>query len=334
MIFARLLAAVALVLTAAVGRAPAADPPELKQLPWHLADIYLDLGTHKSIKSLSVTYQLFDDIPGGAHGVFLAPICGRLSGTLCYAGGVSQAFPIGTADDRSVISHPGHGFRQFGSKSPDRVLPAKDGHSHLDDYEGDFAEVITRGPLKKGVYTLRLAKREKSTVAFAKDTCVVDMTVRVAGGNEVIAVGALVLPQADFSLDGSVCCFCEIITGWDAKALSWRRRGENPPHGIPHFRYAVGDWRIDDEPVAPKSMSVLYCKSVPQRATVHLRDDSTDRKLLAALDKKLDSEDTLVIAVQAENVVRRGKDVELPEVEHSATWRSNKFVVEELKKAK
>lgn len=333
MIFAHRLIAALFALTLWHGGVRAADPPELTKLPWHLADVYLDLGTHESIRAVSVSFQLFDDIPDGGHAAFLVPMCATLSGVRCYAGSITQGFPIGTIEDHSAIVHPGHIFTQFGSRSPDRVLPTKEGFSFLSDHEGDHASVRARGKLKKGVYTLRLVKRETSKVAFAKDTCIVDMTVLAADGKEAVVVGGLRLPKSDFSIDGRMACFCEITQGWDAKALKWRRATDNPPHGIPHFRYAVGGWRIDDEPVAPKSVEAYFSKSVPQRATVHLRGGTTDPKLLAALDNKLDSEDTLVIAVQAENIVRKGKEVTLSADPRFPEY-GNAYVVEELKAAK
>ncbi len=293
-----------LALVAWVGRATAAD---YSQMPWHLAEVHLDLDHSGPVESLSVRLQLFDDLPADGHGLFLVPVCGRVCGRVFYAGVCSQAFCVGHPGEHKAVDRPGYVYTQFGTKAADRALRAKDGYVMTGDHEGDHVGVRATTTAKAGVYTFTLRRRKDPPKTVKEGEVAVDLLVQRGGDTDPVLVGGLIFPEEEFTVS-TLGGFCEVVQGWDAKREWFRERTANDPKLLPRFKYAVGDWRVNGKAVAVTSVAIVYPKDVPQRAAVCLVAGCKDKDLVGRLDKRLRGEETLVFAVGSDDVSRSGLD--------------------------
>lgn len=288
------------VLLLPVATVTAADPPPL---PWHLADVYLDFDHRGPVESVSVRLQLLDDLPADGHELFLVPMSGTACGRRFYAGVCSQAFEVGHRGGYTAVVRPGYLYTQFATKAVDRALPAKGGYLMTGDHEGNHVSVRAAATAKAGVYTFTLRRRKDPPKGVKDGEVAVDLFVQRDGDREPVAVGGLVFPKGEFTLD-QVGGFCEVTQGWDAKRERFRGAKANDPKDIPQFRYVVGDWQVNGKAVTPKSVAVQYLRDVPQRAEVCLAGKCKDKELLGRLDERLRGEDTLVYVVGADDVTR------------------------------
>ena len=68
------------------GMARLADDPQYAPMPWHLVDIWWDLGEDKPFQSYSLDVTISDDLPASAN-LYIAPIgLGHLGKTPFYGG--------------------------------------------------------------------------------------------------------------------------------------------------------------------------------------------------------------------------------------------------------
>ncbi|HET6246073.1 MAG TPA: hypothetical protein VFE47_00095 [Tepidisphaeraceae bacterium] len=232
-----------------------------KSMPWHLVDIWWDLGKESEFESYSVDVDISADVPGDVN-LYIAPIgLGKLSGTDFYGGiqtncdGRTKADPAGRSIGQGVI------FSMWGERSLDAIRPSVGGFCQSSGSEGDFISVRRAYAWKKGLYTYRLVRMDREMID-GKPYTWVGAFVYSHERDENIFVGALRFKGEKLVLDRHAASFIEIYG---------RRR---PVADIPKLTVTFGNLRVNGEAVKLAGAKALYPKGVPDYADTAAKDDS------------------------------------------------------------
>jgi len=161
----------ALALAAPAPDAGAVEPPNLTRLaspPWHLVDLWWNLGQPMVFQSLSVDVTFDDDLDPSLN--LYVSTFGKLSGQQFYGG--LQTHSRGRTRTEPTVKDIGPGtiFSRWGPRSDDQLLTAKGGVYETASYEGDFASVRLPFSWHKGTYTLRFTRTAAHWVGmFVRD---------------------------------------------------------------------------------------------------------------------------------------------------------------------
>jgi hypothetical protein len=118
----------------------AAEDNGPKPPPWHLIDIWWDIGQDTAFESCSIDATISDDVPSTAN-LYMAPIgIAQLSGTKFYGGIQTQADGYTKQDQHLRKIGPGFLMSMWGQRSPDAIrLVYQDRHlSNWWIFIGDF----------------------------------------------------------------------------------------------------------------------------------------------------------------------------------------------------
>jgi len=140
------LAISALLLTCPVRAAdeppkPAAEAKEYKAMPWHLIDLWWDLGKTEAFESYSLDVKIDGDIPPNVS-LYIAPVgLGKLDAQDFY-GGIQTRSDGNTRTDRSsATSAPGLLLSMWGERELAAIRPSDGGFLQSSGHEGDFVSV-------------------------------------------------------------------------------------------------------------------------------------------------------------------------------------------------
>jgi hypothetical protein len=235
--------------------------PERKigDTPWHLVDLWWNIGQDAPFESYSVDVTISDDLPKDVH-LYVSPIGLGHFGKQQFYGGIQTRADGGTKADHEIREiGPGYLFSMWGQRSYDAIRPADGGFCQSSGHEGDFVSV--RRPYKwlKGTYTYRLVKMDKETVDGKAQTWV-GAFVYSHAKDENIFVGALRFHGDSLVLSRHVASFVEIY-------------GQRIPlTEIPNVTVTFSNLKLNGEPVAKPTAEAVYPDNVPDYAEATGKD--------------------------------------------------------------
>ncbi len=256
MIRIALFAVVALAAPQALAEEPKSEfPPP----PWHLVDLWWDMGKDTPFESYSIDVGISDDVPSAAN-LYIAPIgIGHLSKTPFYGGIQTQADGYTKRDRRLRKIGPGFIFSMWGQRSLDAIRPSIGGFCQSSGHEGDFVSVRRPYEWKKGKYTYKIVRMDREEID-GKPFTWVGVLIYSHDKNENVFVGALRFNGEDLVLARKVASFVEI----------YGRR--IPVSDIPKLTVTFGNLRMNGKPVKVVSAVAVYPKRVPDYAEVVAKD--------------------------------------------------------------
>ena len=222
--------------------------------PWHLVDLWWDLGEARTFESLAIDFELSDDVPETVN-LYIAPIgLGKLSGTSFYGGIQTQIGPLtATRSGQRLTLGRGAIFSRWDERSLDAVRLAQGGGCESSGYEGNFISVRNRFAWTKGQYTLQLRRMDVERIDDKPHTWVGMFMYGKAGGDERY-VGAMRFPGAPLTLDRHLASFVEI----------YGRR--IPLDKIPKLDVTIAAIRVNGQPIAEPHVRAIYPQGVPDYA--------------------------------------------------------------------
>jgi hypothetical protein len=252
-------ARVSLVLLLTCGAPAAADESKPKPPPWHLVDIWWDLGADRPLESYAIDVTVHDAIPADVN-LYIAPIgLGHLNKTPFYGGIQTQADGYTLQDQRLRKIGRGLLMSMWGQRSPDAVRPAAGGLFQSSGHEGDFVSVRRPYDWETGKYTYRVVRMDKQVVDQQPCTWV-GAFLFCHAKNENIFIGALRFPGENLVLSRKIASFVEIY----GQAI--------PVEKIPKATITFGNLSLSGETVANVRATAHYPGDVPQRADATARD--------------------------------------------------------------
>ncbi len=234
---------------------------EIGPMPWHLVDLWWDLGADARFESYSVDVTIADEVPDDVS-LYIAPIgLGHLGKTPFYGGIQTRADAATKRDPRVRKIGPGFLMSMWGERSLDAIRTSVGGFCQSSGHEGDFVSVRCRYEWKKGTYTYRIVRMDKEMID-GKPFTWVGAFVYSHEKDENIFVGALRFAGEDLTLAHSVASFIEIYGA------------RRPTSDIPKVTVTFGRVTVNGAAVTPHAVHASYPKGVPDLADAVLKDRS------------------------------------------------------------
>ena len=255
-----------LLIQSMVAPALSAQQPPLRDKPvppppWHLVDVWWDVGEEQAFESYSLDVAISDDVPPGVN-LYIAPIgLGHLSKTPFYGGMQTQADGYTRTDQRLRTIGPGFIFSMWGQRSLDAIRMAPGGFCQSSGHEGDFISVRRPYAWTRGKYTYRIVRMDRETINGSPFTWV-GAYVASQVKSEDVFVGALRFPGEHLTLARQLASFVEIYGP------------PRPVAAIPKLTVTLGDLRINGKPVAKPTAIAEYPEEVPDYAEARGQDTS------------------------------------------------------------
>jgi Domain of unknown function (DUF3472) len=237
----------------------AQDEKKLPPPPWHLVDVWWDLGRETPFESYSIDVTLSDDVTPAVN-LYVAPIgIGYLNKIQFYGGLQTQADGNTRSEPRLRKIGRGLLFSMWGERSLDAIRPSDGGLLQSSGHEGDFVSVRRPYDWKKGKYTYRLVRMDREEVE-GKPCTWVGAFVYSHARDENVYVGALRFKSENLVLGRQLASFVEI----------YGRR--IPMADIPRVTVTFENLRVNGRPVDRPGATAVYPKSVPDYAEATGRD--------------------------------------------------------------
>jgi hypothetical protein len=254
-----LLSAAAARPAPADDRAARADEPKYAAMPWHLVDLWWDVGQDAPFESYSIDVTLSADVPASVS-LYIAPVgLGHLNKAAFYGGLQTQADGYPKRDQKLRGIGRGLIFSMWGERSLDTVRPADGGFCQSSGHEGDFVSVRRPYAWQKGTYTYRLVKMDREEVE-GKPYTWVGAFVYSHEKDENVFVGALRFKGADLVLSRQVASFVEVY----GKRV--------PVADIPRVTVTFGDLKVNGKAVERPAAHAVYPRGVPDHADASARE--------------------------------------------------------------
>ena len=263
MIRTTLLIVVVLIAADAPGQKPNSEYPPP---PWHLVDVWWDIGQDMAFQSYSVDADISDDVPATKN-LYIAPVgLAHLSKTAFYGGIQSQSDGYTKRDQILRQIGPGFIFSMWGERNLDAIRPSIGGFCQSSGHEGEFISVRRPYEWKKGKYTYKVVRMDKEEID-GKPFTWVGVLVYSHARDENVFVGALRFKGDNLVLARQVATFVEVY-------------GERIPVGdIPKLTVTFGNLRVNTKPVKVVWADAVYPKDVPDYAEVTAKDSTLSVKV-------------------------------------------------------
>lgn len=230
-----------------------------KSMPWHLVDIWWDIGKDIPFESYSIDVTIKDPVPADVN-LYIAPIgLGHLNRIAFYGGVQTQADGYTKRDRRLRKIGPGFLMSMWGERSHDAIRPAVGGFCQSSGHEGDFVSVRRAYQWTPGRYTYRIVRMDREQVAD-KGCTWVGAFVYSHAKDENVFVGALRFPADKLVLSRQLASFVEV----------YGRR--QPVEKIPKVLVTFGNLRVNGQLVERPGAMAVYPKGVPDYAEASLKD--------------------------------------------------------------
>jgi len=230
-----------------------ANDAQYARMPWHLVDLWWDLGSEARLESYSIDVTISDDVPSTTN-LYIAPIgIAHLSKTPFYGGIQTQADGHTKTDRRICKIGPGFLMSMWGERSLDAIRPSIGGLCQSSGHEGDFVSVRRSYEWRKGTYTYRVVRMDKEVVD-GKPYTWVGAFVYSHENDENVFIGALRFKGEDLVLSRRVASFVEV----------YGRR--IPVSEIPKVTVTFGNLAVNGKPVKVTTAHAVYPKNVPDYA--------------------------------------------------------------------
>jgi hypothetical protein len=255
MSFRRLFLMVAGLLVSSCPTFAAEPEPakEYKSTPWHLVDLWWDIGQESSFESYSVDVEISDGVPSTKN-LYIAPVgIAHLSKTPFYGGIQTQSDGCTKRDQHLRKIGPGFIFSMWGERSLDAIRPSIGGFCQSSGHEGDFVSVRRPYEWKKGKYTYKVVRMDKEEIDGQPCTWV-GVFVYPQEKDENVFVGALRFKGENLVLAGKAASFVEVYGP------------KIPVEEIPKLTVTFGNLTVDGKPATVNGVSAIYPKGVPDYA--------------------------------------------------------------------
>lgn len=252
----RPLTALAFLLAILVSTAAFAEE-KLPPPPWHLIDLWWDLGREEPLERYDVTFTVHDKLPDDVR-VYIAPIgLGHLDGTPFYGGIQTRADGHTRKDQRIRVLGRGILMSRWNERSLDAIRPPQGGHCQSSGHEGDFISVRRPYEWSQGTYTYSVVGMDAETVD-GKPHRWYGVYVYAHAADEHIFAGALRFPGERPTLKRSVASFVEIY-------------GPRIPLGsIPKFRVSFDALSVNGKRIEKPGVVAVYPRRVPDYAVARV----------------------------------------------------------------
>jgi len=255
------ISAMVLVFGASALLAEDKRPEPYAPMPWHLVDVWWDIGSDVLLESCSVEITITGDVPADVN-LYLAPMgLGHLNKTPFYSGFQTQADGYTKQDQQLRKLGRGLLFSMWGARSLDAIRPSIGGFCQSSGHEGDFVSVRRPYPWKQGKYSYRIVRMDKEIVDGKPCTWVGAFVYSHEQGENVF-VGALRFPGENLVLSRQLANFVEIY-------------GEQRPvSAIPKLAVTLGNLQVNGKPVEKPTARAVYPPGVPDYAQAVARGKS------------------------------------------------------------
>ncbi|MCH9653252.1 MAG: hypothetical protein K0U86_05060 [Planctomycetes bacterium] len=231
----------------------AAEEKQYVRMPWHLVDLWWDIGEDTQFESYSVDVSISDDVPSSTN-LYIAPIgLGHLSKTPFYGGIQTQA--DGNTKQNKQLRKIGPGFlmSMWGERSLDAIRPSLGGLLQSSGHEGDFVSIRRPYKWSKGIYTYKIIRMDQEIINDKPYTWV-GAFVYAHEKDENIFIGALRFKGKNLMLSHKVASFVEVY-------------GQRKPvTEIPKVTVTFGNLQVNGKAASVKSVEAIYPKDVPDYA--------------------------------------------------------------------
>lgn len=259
MLVMRIQAILLLLAVLAVGALPAAadepfeDDQKYAPMPWHLVDIWWDIGHEMPFESLAVDVNISTDVPSSVN-LYIAPIGLAHLSKIPFYGGIQTRADGHTKKDRALRGiGPGFLFSMWGERSLDAIRPSEGGLLQSSGHEGDFVSVRRPYKWEQGKYTYRLTRMDREEIDGKPHTWV-GAFVYSHQQDENVFVGALRFKGEKLRLDQKVANFLEVY-------------GERKPVAdIPKLTVTFSPPVVNGQAVNGPSAEATYPQGVPDYA--------------------------------------------------------------------
>jgi len=230
-----------------------------KKMPWHLVDLWWDIGADTPFESYSIDVTISEDIPSDRN-LYIAPIgLGHLSKIPFYGGIQTQSDGNTKADKRLRKIGPGLLMSMWGERSLDAIRPSVGGLLQSSGHEGDFVSVRRPYEWTKGTYTYRIARMDEETIDGTPRTWV-GAFVYSHAKQENVFIGALRFKAKDLILSRRIASFVEVYGV------------RKPVADIPQTNVTFGNLQVNGKPAKVVSVEAHYPKGVPDYAQAQAKD--------------------------------------------------------------
>lgn len=244
------------------------DEAKLKPMPWHLGDLWWDIGeaaTKEQLQTLDLEFTIKGNIPDTAN-LYIAPTggSGGVQGQGFYGGLQTDSWMNRTwaqprEDQRRRIGR-GAIFSTWDDRSLESIATPADGYFDSSDHEGDFISVRHKLQWGEGRYTYRVQRLCESDDRGHKRAWVGAFVINHQTG-AVTWVGALRLKGADLRLTRRLSAFVEIYGG--------RRPLDTLPFGLEVTFFAP---KINGKAIPEPHVMEQYDPGLPDLMTAHAVD--------------------------------------------------------------
>ena len=244
------------------------------RMPWHLVDIWWDVGQESKFQSYSIDVEIRQDVPEDVN-LYIAPIgIAHLNKIPFYGGLQTQSDGNTKADRRLRKIGRGTLMSMWGERSYDAIRPSVGGLCQSSGHEGDFVSVRRPYAWTKGKYTYRVVKMDEEEVDGKPHTWV-GAFVYSHAKDENVFIGALRFPSSDLVLSSGVASFVEIYGR------------EIPVEKIPRVDVVFENLRINGTTIAAPSARAFYPQGVPDYAATFAHDSETGRGVRIEVGKEV-----------------------------------------------
>ncbi len=228
--------------------------------PWHLVDLWWNLGEEATFESYSIDVEIKNDVPETVN-LYIAPIgIAHLSKTPFYGGLQTQTDGNTKRDPRLRKIGRGTLMSMWGERSLDAIRPSVGGFCQSSGHEGDFVSVRRAYAWAKGKYTYKVVRMDEEVVDGKPHTWV-GAFVYSHEKDENVFIGGLRFPGKDLVLASGVASFVEIY----GRAI--------PLDEIPKVDVVFGDLRVNGKLIKSPGVTAIYPDGVPDYADASATDD-------------------------------------------------------------
>ncbi len=240
-------------------------------MPWHLVDLWWEMGKEATIDSFSVEMMISADVPPESR-IFLAGFCSKINDQSTYAGIVTDLDASTRRDPKPRPIGPGGHFRRWGKRGHENIRPALGGYFLDEDSEKDFVDVSAQYRWKKGKYTLKIVKMEVEKSPEGGNVWA-GAFLYSHENDETLFMGALRFRGQALQLADRVCTFLELYD----KPVRVR--------DIPALSVTLSNLQVNGVAVKKPVVNAYYPRQVPACADV-LRKGDDITITMAPLEKK------------------------------------------------
>jgi len=273
-----MLVAMAVTCLSPGASAVAAEAEPYARMPWHLVDLWWDLGEESPFQSYSIDVTISDNVPSTTN-LYIAPIGIAHLNKIPFYGGIQTQADGNTKSDRRLRKlGPGLLMSMWGERSLDAIRPSIGGFCQSSGHEGDFVSVRRPYEWSKGTFTYQVVRMDEEIVDGKTHTWV-GAFVYSHEQDENVFIGALRFGSEDLVLAQKVASFVEVYGP------------RIPVAEIPKVIVTFGNLKINGKAAEVRTVQAVYPQGVPDYADARLMDgfvvievgepvaDRTDRRV-------------------------------------------------------